>query len=202
MRRHRSDLNTAKAGEELEHQLSELQAGFLWVAFNGVCGHQETGEDLALSIAATCSMEEVAFFVWCFQSLFCVYIRKGQPRLWAQTEGAQKWLIRVYMKHQLMTGTQGPSILPLPWELHLHSHICLCIHRLPPWHFLPFLDIAHCHGAMLPRGKGTPLLSMLDYTVLRQGTRMGWNKISTIYHQRWKHYGRSQQKWSKMKGRN
>jgi len=30
---------------------------------------------------------------------------------------------------------------------------------------------------MLPRGKGTPLLSMLDCIRLRQGARMGWNKL-------------------------
>lgn len=52
-----------------------------------------------------------------------------------------------------MTGTQGTSIMLLPWELQLRSHICLCIHRLPPWYFFLFLDIAHCHGAMLSHGK-------------------------------------------------
>lgn len=51
-----------------------------------------------------------------------------------------------------MTGTQGTSIMLIPWELQYRSHICLCIHRLP-WYFFPFLDTAHCHGAMLPRGK-------------------------------------------------
>lgn len=30
-----------------------------------------------------------------------------------------------------MTGTQGTSIMPLPWELQLRSHICPCIYTLP-----------------------------------------------------------------------
>lgn len=98
-----------------------------------------------------------------------VYIKKGQPRLWAQTEGARKRLIRVCMKHQLMTGTQGTSIMLLPRELQLRSHICLCIHRLPPWYFFPFLDTAHCHGAMLLVGKNTTA----EHAGLHEAEEMG-----------------------------
>lgn len=115
-------------------------------------GTRRQEETLHGALLLTCSHEEVNLFVWHFQSLLCVYIKKGQPRLWAQTEGARKWLIRVYMKHQLMTGTQGTSIMPLPWELHQWSYICLCIHRLPPWYFFPFPRhclLPWCHATSL-----------------------------------------------------
>lgn len=115
-------------------------------------GTRRQEETLHGVLLLTCSHEEVNLFVWHFQSLLCVYIKKGQPRLWAQTEGARKWLIRVYMEHQLMTGMQGTSIMPLPWEPHQWSYICLCIHRLPPWYFFPFPRhclLPWCHATSL-----------------------------------------------------
>lgn len=83
-------LNIAKAREQPKHQPSELQAGFLCVPFKGPVGTRRQEETLHSALSLTCSNEEVNLFVCHFQSLLCVYIKKGQPRLWAQTEGAWK----------------------------------------------------------------------------------------------------------------
>lgn len=84
------------------------------------------------------------------------------------------------MKHQLMTGTQGASIMLLPWELQLRSHICLCIHRLPLV-FFPFprhCSLPWCHASSWER---TPLLSMLDYMRLRRWEGRGETSRSALY---------------------
>lgn len=129
-------------GQTWTQRRQEKILNICWVSYRQDCsecpskesvGTRRQEETLPYALLLTCSHEEVNLFVWYFQSLLCVYIKKGQPRLWAQTEGARKWLITVYIEHQLMTGTQGTSIMPLPRELHLRSHICFCIHRLPLW---------------------------------------------------------------------
>lgn len=174
-------IGTTKAGEDPKPLLSEQQAGFPWELYQGVYqGTRRQEETLHWELLLTWSNNEAKLFVWHFQSLLHVYIKKGQPRLWAQTEGAQKWLIRVYMKHQLMTGTQGASIMLLPWELQLRSHICLCIHRLPLV-FFPFprhCSLPWCHASSWER---TPLLSMLDYMRLRRWEGRGETSRSALY---------------------